>query len=348
MDHTEDEQALAKMQALYAKLYFHMAAEYCRTFEPDGEAALRQAIRDFGTDRGRANRAEHEKHGYPIHLKTLFTIGGFPGKAGFKRNLIDLKPEQRISETLQCPLCDVWRKMDGLNEGIAYCEEIHSAMWSAYDPDIETNQPKIMTRGDDLCRFDVFMPAAKGMPEADEYPQVDFEVHLQNLMDLQAKLYYYLARGLLHFGVEGEAAVRRAIRRFGRERGLELRKQHLAQGLEINMHNLFTHYDLPGDARFSRNKIELTEQTRLSETLECTFFNVWQDYPDGNSIGRIYCEEVHHEIFGAYDEAVQTNLSQTLTQGDDRCRFSIYFRPANTIPQPDWAVAYEKNMTGDM
>ncbi len=69
--------------------------------------------------------------------------------------------------------------------------------------------------------------------------------------------------------------------------------------------------------------------------------------PFGNAIGRIYCEEVHHEIFGAYDEAVQTNLSQTLTQGNDRCRFSIYYRPANKVPSPDWAVEYEKKLTSD-
>jgi hypothetical protein len=342
MNTTEEEKALLKMQELYAKLYFHLAAEFCRTFGSQGETVLRRAIREYGTDRGLANRKTHEEQGYPIHLKTLFSIGGFPGKVGFRRNLIDLKPEQRISETLQCPLCDVWREMGGLEEGVAYCEEIHAAMWSAYDPGIETQQPKIMTRGEDLCRFEVFMPQAKGQIDTPEYPQQSIETFLMNLLDLQAKMYYYLARGLLEFGEEGEAALRRAIRRFGRERGLELRRDHLARGLDINLHSLFTQYDLPADPRFKRNKIELTEQTRLSETLVCTFYNVWRQYPDGERIGRIYCEEVHHQIFGAYDPAVQTNLTQTLTQGDDRCRFSIYFRPANKMAEPDWTVEYEK------
>ena len=53
MDHTENEKALAKMQELYAKLYFHLAAEYCRTFGSQGESALRSAIREFGADRVR-------------------------------------------------------------------------------------------------------------------------------------------------------------------------------------------------------------------------------------------------------------------------------------------------------
>jgi hypothetical protein len=158
-------------------------------------------------------------------------------------------------------------------------------------------------------------------------------------------MYYYLARGLCQsFGDEGDGALRRAIRRFGRERGLRLRQQHLERGLEISMNNLFTYYDLPSDDRFRRNKIELTDQTRLSETLVCPFHDVWNSYPEGNKIGRIYCEEVHHAIFGAYDEAVQTNLSTTLTQGDDRCRFAIYFRPGNKVATPEWVEEYEKKL----
>ncbi len=339
----EIENALLTMEELYAKLYFQLATEYCRTFKKPGEKALAEAIRRFGEDRGRANRAKHEALGFPIHLHTLFTAGGFPGKAGFRRNKIALDPHQRISETLQCPLNDHWKAMGGLKEGLFYCQVIHKAMWSAYDPGIQTNQPKIMTQGDDLCRFDVFLPEAKGRPTARDIAPGEPVEHLQNMMDLQAKLYYYLAYGLINeFGLEGEAAVRRAIRRFGWDRGLQMRRNHQARGLDINLYNLFTYYDLPGDPRFRRNKIELTPETRLSETLDCTFFNVWKEYPDGNRIGRVYCEEVHHQIFGAYDPAVQINLCRTLTQGDDRCRFSIYLRPANQIPEPDWIESYQK------
>ena len=343
----EIENGLMKMEELYANLYFHMAAEYMRTFGQEGEKALRRAVRDFGTDRGTRNRAEHQKLGFPIHLHTLFTIGGFPGKAGFKRNLFSLKPEERLSETLVCPLNDHWKALGGLKEGVVYCEEIHAAMWSAYDQGIETRQPKIMTRGDDRCRFEVLMPSAKGAPEEATGPVKTPEENLQQMMDLQAKMYYYLAKGLIdNFGLPGDAAVRRAIRRFGWERGKKLRAEHLAKGLEITAFNLFTYYDLPGDARFKRNKLQFTDETRLSETLECTFYDVWKSFPDGNKLGRIYCEEIHHQIFGAYDSAVQTNLATTLTQGDDRCRFAIYLRPANKVPEPEWVSEYRKK--GDL
>jgi hypothetical protein len=218
-------------------------------------------------------------------------------------------------------------------------------MWSAYHPEIETRQPKILTKGDELCRFEVFLSSAKEKAASNHFPEVEPADYLRRMTDLTAKMYYYLARGLCEsFGIKGEAALRRGIRRFGRERGLRLRQQHLDQGLEINMHNLFTYYDLPSDDRFRRNKIELTKQTRLSETLVCPFPGIWKSYADGNRVGRIYCEEVHHAIFGGYDEAVQTNLSTTLTQGDDRCRFAIYFRPSNKLPTPGWAKDYEKKL----
>jgi hypothetical protein len=339
----EIEKGMVKMEELYANLYFQMAAEYMRTFGEKGESALRQAIRDYGANRGALNRAAHEKLGLPIHLHTLFTMGGFPGKAGFKRNLFSLKPEERISETLVCPLNDHWKELGGQKEGVVYCEEIHAAMWAAYDPGIETRQPKIMTRGDECCKFEVLMPSAKGAPEKATGPTRTPEENLQVMMDLQAKMYYYLAKGLIdNFGLPGEAAVRRAIRRFGWERGKKLRAEHLAKGLEINTYNLFTYYDLPGDSRFKRNRIDFTTETRLSETLECTFYEVWRTFADGNRLGRIYCEEIHHQIFGAYDSAVQTNLATTLTQGDDRCRFAVYLRPANKIEEPEWVGHYRK------
>ena len=337
------ENSLLKMEELYAKLYFHLAAEYLRTFPNGGRDALRKAIREYGQDRGKATRAEHERLGYPIHLKTLFEAGGFPEKAGFQHNTIELQAHQKISETRECPLHKHWRNLNGLEEGLFYCEFIYEAMWSAYDARINTKQPKIKARGDDLCRFEVYFPAGKGLPTAEKLHQPATKDHLQRLMDLQAKLYYFLAHWLIaEFGLEGEAAVRRAIRRFGRERGLQIRREHQDRGLQINLFNLFSYYDLPEDSRFSRNKIELTEETRLSETIECTFFNVWKNYPDGNSIGRVYCEEIHHQIFSAYDSAVQTNLCCTLTQGDDKCRFSVYLRPANKIAEPDWAKAYQE------
>lgn len=151
-----------------------------------------------------------------------------------------------------------------------------------------------------------------------------------NYQDTWSKLYMHLAKALASdYGIEGEAAVRKAVRDFGTDRGKSLRKLHEKHGLKLNLYNLFTFYDLPNDPRFRRNKISLTPQERLSETLVCPIADLWAKM-GGKALGRVYCEEFHHAMFTAYAPKAQVNLSQTLTQeGDDHCRFSVYLRPAN-------------------
>ncbi|HHV79552.1 MAG TPA: L-2-amino-thiazoline-4-carboxylic acid hydrolase [Firmicutes bacterium] len=151
-----------------------------------------------------------------------------------------------------------------------------------------------------------------------------------NYQDTWSKLYLHLAKGLVaEFGLDGEAAVRKAVRDFGVDRGKALKALHEKYGLKLNLYNLFTFYDLPNDPRFRRNKISLTSQQRLSETLVCPIANMWASM-GGKELGRVYCEEFHHAMFMAYAPKAQVNLSQTLTQeGDDHCRFSVYLRPAN-------------------
>jgi len=342
MNDQNTQTALAKMQEHYARLYFHLAAEYLRTFGERGEEALRESIRELGKDRGKTTREEHQRLGYPINLYTLFTAGDFPSKAGFRCDQIELQPDHRISETLHCPLCEWWRKFGGLKEGILYCEEIYAAMWSAYHPEIKTNQAKIMSRGDSVCRFEVHMPSEVGRPENEGIEIPSPEARLHRMLEIWSKMFYYLARGLIKsVETEGEAAVRRAIRRFGRERGELMRQGHLDEGYEINIENLLAYYDLPIDVGFDNRIVESGPDVSRNEIFVCKYHDVWKTYPDGNDISKIYCEEIHHQIFGAYDPATQINLATTLTRRDECCRFAIYLRPANRIPEPTWVKAYE-------
>ena len=155
-------------------------------------------------------------------------------------------------------------------------------------------------------------------------------LRVNNYQDTWAKLYLHLARTLCaRYGADGEGLLRAGVRAFGVDRGLAQRAQHLAAGLKPNLANLFGKGDLPGDPRFRRNRIKLTEEERLSETLVCPIAFMWRAM-DGMALGRVYCEEFHHAKFGAYAPLSQTNLSQTLTQeGDELCRFSVYLRPGN-------------------
>ena len=148
-------------------------------------------------------------------------------------------------------------------------------------------------------------------------------------------MYYYTAKAAIdRHGQEGERVIRQAIRDYGRERGRRRRNRVLKKGLPINLVSLFTNGDLNGDNRFesdaSRNV--LTEECRRHFVTRCPDAEMWERL-GGLDIGSIYCEEVHHYLYGCFDDAVQVNLCETLTNGGDICRFYINLRQANRKPQ---------------
>ncbi|MGQ9583972.1 MAG: L-2-amino-thiazoline-4-carboxylic acid hydrolase [Anaerolineae bacterium] len=150
------------------------------------------------------------------------------------------------------------------------------------------------------------------------------------MSEIMAKLYYHLAKEMLDsFGAEGEAALRRAVRAFGRDRGATLRQRHMAQNLPINLKTLFQHYDLPGteSSRFRRTTFRLDEDTRQSETYECHFCDVWNDLGGEQALrtlGQIYCNEFHQAMWGEYDSDIHVDLPRLLTLGDPHCRFEVH------------------------
>ncbi|XOQ51794.1 MAG: hypothetical protein ACFWT7_00205 [Succiniclasticum sp.] len=150
-------------------------------------------------------------------------------------------------------------------------------------------------------------------------------------------LYYYLTRAALQFP-QGERVIRQAVREYGKERSLRRRHIVLSKGLEPNLLSLFTNGDLPGDTRFQNDKerSSLSEEVRHHIVTRCPDAEMWKELGDDEThIGQIYCEEVHHTLYGCFDDGVQVNLCETITHGDPICRFFIYCRKANQHPQHD-------------
>jgi hypothetical protein len=327
--------AVVRLGDLFAMLYYHMACEMVESFGLEGERALRTAIRKFGAERGVRLRLHHETRGLPINLESLFTHYDLPDDPRFRRNLRVLSPEVRLSETHRCPYFEVWRERDGLDVARIYCEEVHHAIFGSYHPAVQTNLTRTLTRGDSFCDFAVFLreanrdvalnPVVEGIADTMPWPEEDY-VPAAAMGNLFVTLYWYLAHETLaRFGAEGEACVRRAVRNFGRDRGKRLRARHEREGREINLVTLFTYGDLPRDPRFRRELHSLTPHERISDTLRCPYFEVWERHGDVY-VGRLYCEEVHHAMWMSYDPRIEVNLEKTLTKGNERCEFRVYMR----------------------
>lgn len=172
------------------------------------------------------------------------------------------------------------------------------------------------------------------------------ELKIKNLQDSWSMLYMCIAKEVIdQQGIAGESALRAGIREFGYDRSRNLVKRHKELGLKLNMENLFTYGDLPGDPRFKRERIALNPQERISNTLVCPIADMWKRN-NATWIGRIYCEEFHHACYGSYAPHVQVNLSKTLTEKyDDHCSFAVYLRPGaqNSTERVESFAEYDQN-----
>ena len=156
------------------------------------------------------------------------------------------------------------------------------------------------------------------------------------LQDSWVILYTFIAKELTERrGSDGEQILREAVRRYGCDRGLTNQKRLLDHNIKINLLTLFNEgRDRPGEPRFTSCTIRNTREERISETLICSFADVWKKY-DAKWLGRIYCEEFHLACYEAFSFGkAKINLTRSLTQdGDDRCRFYHTYRPENLSDQ---------------
>ncbi len=158
------------------------------------------------------------------------------------------------------------------------------------------------------------------------------EIKLQNQQDCLTRMYMEVAGSIYeNAGRKAEGIIREAVRRYGADRGKELKEKHLNNGVKTNLLSLFTvGCDCKDDPRVRKNIIEQNEQVRLWEVYTCPMADMWNRNSKGK-LGSFYCEECTHALVNAYtEEKGQTNLSNMLTcKRDNFCRFSVYFRPAN-------------------
>ena len=154
------ERDIAEFGDLWSLMYYAFAKEMVDSFGDEGEKALRRAIRNYGKIRGRRLRRRHEKQGFPINLRSLFTYYDLPAHPDTEKNRTVFEDDELVSFTYICPYERIWRSRDGVDIGLIYCEEFHHAMWQAYRSDLHVEIPKILTKGDPHCKFIVTQPKA--------------------------------------------------------------------------------------------------------------------------------------------------------------------------------------------
>jgi len=170
------------------------------------------------------------------------------------------------------------------------------------------------------------------------------DIKAECLQDSWVIMYTFIAKKMVErHGIDGESALREGVRRYGRDRGLTNQKRLLNNNIKINLLTLFNEgRDRPGEPRFTSKVIRNTREERISDTLICSFADVWKKY-DAKPLGRIYCEEFHLACYEAFSFGkAKINLTRSLTQdGDDRCCFYHTYRPEN-LTEEERRLSFEE------
>lgn len=166
-------------QDAWSKMYGHLAKAVVAKLGIEGEQALREGVRVYGSRRGALQRERHMAIGLKPNLLNLFTHGDVPthkANPNFKRNKIKLTEQERLSETLCCPIAEVWIAMGIKDLGRIYCEEFHHAKFGTYNTKAQINLSQSLTQeGDDYCRFSIYLRPGNMTPEERKETFTDFD-----------------------------------------------------------------------------------------------------------------------------------------------------------------------------
>jgi hypothetical protein len=151
---------------LLAAFQMYVSRELHRSFDADGEEAVRAAAYQFGAERGSAIREHHQASGIPINLASFGSSEGLqardPDEAVFVfRGEQHLSPGAYYMDCTYCPLQEVWAQegAEGLRLGYLFDASNHRGLFQSYHPETVIRWDSVKSRGDSVCKFRFTIPS---------------------------------------------------------------------------------------------------------------------------------------------------------------------------------------------
>ena len=157
------------MKEFYTLIYGFLAQRVIDSFGAEGDQVVRRALRDFGRYRGLAHRERMLHYGLELNMRNLHVYSDLPGDEDQETCRQIFEKDDFYSDLTECDMFDLWKKYDLMDAAVAYCEEMHHAMWSAFHEDTVVVQDKILTRGDEKCTFRCRMPNYQKKKDLESY-----------------------------------------------------------------------------------------------------------------------------------------------------------------------------------
>ncbi|KKM08696.1 hypothetical protein SY88_22840 [Clostridiales bacterium PH28_bin88] len=149
----EEFNSVERMARIMASLYYHLSKEIIDTFGDKGKEAVRRAIHNFGSERGRQVREKVLSAGLEPNFENLSKFYDMPLKEAWQAESA-VTAEHYTSSITYCPFARLWREKGAEELGLLYCEQ-DRAMMEAFNDKVKFNRPTNVLTGASSCDFDV-------------------------------------------------------------------------------------------------------------------------------------------------------------------------------------------------
>ena len=122
--------------------------------------------------------------------------------------------------------------------------------------------------------------------------------------------------------VEGETCIRKAIRRYGEQRGKRMAKRAQADGQELSMTNYQIYGEwLPSDPTRMQSQMKETPPDLRARVTVCPWNDAWRKY-DLLQYGRLYCQGIDAALVKGFNPELSIEVGKTLSNQGEPCEFT--------------------------
>ncbi|MGD2148656.1 MAG: L-2-amino-thiazoline-4-carboxylic acid hydrolase [Anaerolineae bacterium] len=140
-----------------------------------------------------------------------------------------------------------------------------------------------------------------------------------------ALLFAWLSEAVLaRVGREaGETLMRRAVRRYGEERGRRMALRAEADGEPLSMANFMAYGELPATPEAFESTSEAGEGTIRKTIVTCPWHSAWAEH-DLMMHGRLYCLEIDQALVRGFNPALRLDVNCTQPNDGVPCEFVFH------------------------
>ncbi len=118
-----------------------------------GEPVIRQAVLEYGRQRGKRMALRAKKYGHDLTMDNYFAYGEWAVPKGeMNYRFAEKYPHARM-QIDQCPWYETWKSNNLLEFGKYYCREIDKALVHGFNPDLAIRVNSIRPDGGEVCDF---------------------------------------------------------------------------------------------------------------------------------------------------------------------------------------------------